>query len=44
MVTPVTVGVGLLKWLVGPYAMIFGASIVGLALRLRQLAQEIRST
>jgi len=43
IVTPVTVGVGLLKWLVGPYAMIVGASLVGLVLRLRQIEQEIRS-
>jgi uncharacterized membrane protein HdeD (DUF308 family) len=44
IMTPSTVGVGLLKWLVGPYAMIIGVSLVGLALRLRQLEQEIRST
>jgi uncharacterized membrane protein HdeD (DUF308 family) len=44
MVTPVAVGVGALKWLVGPYAMIVAISLAGLALRLRQLEQEIRST
>jgi hypothetical protein len=41
--TPITVGVPGLKWLVGPYVMILAATIVALALRLRQLAQEMES-
>jgi uncharacterized membrane protein HdeD (DUF308 family) len=40
---PVTVGVGTLRWLIGPYVMMVGVALVGLALRLRQLEEEIKS-
>jgi uncharacterized membrane protein HdeD (DUF308 family) len=41
LVTTNAVGVPELRWLVGPYAIIFGATLLVLVRRLRQLAQEI---
>jgi hypothetical protein len=29
------------RWVIGPYAMLFGFTLLALALRLRQLALEI---
>jgi uncharacterized membrane protein HdeD (DUF308 family) len=43
LVTPVTVDVPALRWLVGPYALIFGVTLVALARRLRQLAHEMQA-
>jgi uncharacterized membrane protein HdeD (DUF308 family) len=43
LLTPVTVGVPALRWLVGPYAIIFGMTLLAFARRLRQLAQEIEA-
>jgi hypothetical protein len=37
------VGVPELRWLVGPYAMIFGVTLVAFARRLHQLAQEMEA-
>jgi uncharacterized membrane protein HdeD (DUF308 family) len=39
--TPTAVGVPELKWLVGPYAMMFGVTLLAFARRLHQLAQEM---
>jgi uncharacterized membrane protein HdeD (DUF308 family) len=41
--TPGSLGVPALRWLVGPYAMIFGVTLLALARRLRQLAQEMEA-
>jgi uncharacterized membrane protein HdeD (DUF308 family) len=41
LLAPVTIGVPGLKWVVGPYAIIVGATQLALARRLRELAQEI---
>jgi uncharacterized membrane protein HdeD (DUF308 family) len=41
LLTPATVGVPALRWLVGPYAIIWGVTLVAFARRLRQLAQEM---
>jgi uncharacterized membrane protein HdeD (DUF308 family) len=43
LLTPITVGVPALRWLVGPYAMIFGVTLVAFARRLHQLAQEMEA-
>jgi uncharacterized membrane protein HdeD (DUF308 family) len=43
LLTPNTVGVAELKWLVGPYAIIFGSTLLVLVRRLRQLAREIEA-
>jgi uncharacterized membrane protein HdeD (DUF308 family) len=43
LLTPISVGVPTLRWLVGPYAIIFGATLLPLVRRLRQLAQEIEA-
>jgi uncharacterized membrane protein HdeD (DUF308 family) len=43
LLTPITVGVPALKWLVGPYAMVFGVTLLAFARRLRQLAQEMEA-
>lgn len=43
LLTPNTVGVPELKWLVGPYAIILAATEFALARRLRQLAEEMQS-
>ena len=43
LVTPVTVDVSALRWLVGPYAMIFGVTLVAFSRRLHQLAQEMQA-
>ena len=43
LVTPVTVDVSALRWLVGPYAMIVGVTLVAFARRLHQLAQEMQA-
>ncbi len=40
---PVAVDVPALRWLVGPYAMIFGVTFVAFARRLHQLAQEMQA-
>src|SRR6266850_354561 len=37
LLTPIAVGVPALRWLVGPYAIIFGATLLALVRRLRQL-------
>jgi uncharacterized membrane protein HdeD (DUF308 family) len=42
LLMPVTVDVSALRWLVGPYAIIFGVTFVAFARRLHQLAQEMR--
>lgn len=41
LATKATVGVPSLTWLVGPYAIIFGVTLVAFARRLHQLAQEM---
>lgn len=41
--TPVTLGVPALRWLVSPYTIIVGVTLMALVLRLRQLAQEIEA-
>jgi uncharacterized membrane protein HdeD (DUF308 family) len=43
LLTPNTIGAAELKWLVGPYAIIFGLTLLALVRRLRQLAQEIEA-
>jgi uncharacterized membrane protein HdeD (DUF308 family) len=43
LLTPGPLGVPGLKWLVGPYAIIFGVSLLALVRRLRQLAHEIEA-
>jgi uncharacterized membrane protein HdeD (DUF308 family) len=43
LLTPNAVGAAELKWLVGPYAIIFGSTLLALVRRLRQLAQEIEA-
>jgi uncharacterized membrane protein HdeD (DUF308 family) len=43
LVTPIAVGVPALRWLMGPYAIIFAATLLALARRLRRLAQEIEA-
>jgi uncharacterized membrane protein HdeD (DUF308 family) len=43
LLAPNAVGVAELKWLVGPYAIIFGSTLLVLVRRLRQLAQEIEA-
>jgi uncharacterized membrane protein HdeD (DUF308 family) len=40
----ITIGVPALRWLVGPYAIFFGVTLLALARRLRQLAQEIEAS
>lgn len=44
LVMPMNVDGPALRWLVGPYAMIFGVTLLALARRLRQLAQEIEAS
>lgn len=44
LLTPITVGVPALRWLVAPYAMLFGVMLLAFARRLRQLAQEMRAS
>jgi uncharacterized membrane protein HdeD (DUF308 family) len=41
--SPAEIGVPALRWLVGPYAMFFGVTLLALVRRLRQLAQEIEA-
>jgi uncharacterized membrane protein HdeD (DUF308 family) len=41
LVSPINVGVPELRWLVGPYAMMFGVTLAALSRRLRQIAQEM---
>jgi uncharacterized membrane protein HdeD (DUF308 family) len=43
LLTPIQVGVPALRWVVGPYAIIFGVTLVALARRLRQIAQEMQA-
>jgi uncharacterized membrane protein HdeD (DUF308 family) len=43
LLTPMTVGVQALRWLVGPYAFIFSVTLLAFARRLRQLAQEMQA-
>jgi uncharacterized membrane protein HdeD (DUF308 family) len=43
LVTPVTVDVSALRWLVGPYALIGGVTLVAFARRLHQLAREMQA-
>jgi uncharacterized membrane protein HdeD (DUF308 family) len=43
LVVPVTVGVPTLRWLVGPYALIFGVTLFAFVRRLRQIGQEIQA-
>jgi uncharacterized membrane protein HdeD (DUF308 family) len=41
LLMPLEVGVLPLKWLIGPYAIIFGVTLVSFARRLHQLAREL---
>ena len=41
LLTPIPIGVPALRWLVGPYAIIFGVTLMAFARRLHQLAQEM---
>lgn len=43
LLTPTVIGVPALRWLVGPYTIIFGVTLVALARRLHQLAQEMQA-
>jgi len=43
LLTPLTVGVQALRWLVGPYSFIFSVTLLAFARRLRQLAQEMQA-
>jgi uncharacterized membrane protein HdeD (DUF308 family) len=43
LLTRIAVGVPALKWLVGPYAMIVGVTLLALVRRLRQIAEEIEA-
>jgi len=43
LLTPMTVGIQPLRWLVGPYAFIFSVTLLAFARRLRQLAQEMQA-
>ena len=36
-----TIGAPDLRWVAGPFALLFGWTLVALALRFRQLAEEI---
>lgn len=42
LVSRVPVGVPALRWLVGPYAILIGVTLLALARRLHQLAEEIQ--
>jgi uncharacterized membrane protein HdeD (DUF308 family) len=43
LLTPITVGVPELRWLIGPYEFMFGVTFLAFARRLRQLAQEMQA-
>jgi uncharacterized membrane protein HdeD (DUF308 family) len=43
LMMPIAVGVPELRWLVGPYEILFGVTLLALARRLHQLAQEIEA-
>jgi uncharacterized membrane protein HdeD (DUF308 family) len=43
LIAPIAVGVPELRWLVGPYAILFGVTLLAFARRLHQLAQEIEA-
>jgi uncharacterized membrane protein HdeD (DUF308 family) len=43
LVTPGPIGVPALRWLLGPYSIIFGVTLFALARRLRQLAEEMQA-
>ena len=43
LLTPIEIGVPELRWVVGPYAILFGVTLIALARRLHQLAQEMQA-